>query len=133
MNIYCAGCSTDVDARLTSGEEIYPHRPDLYDLPFWKCDTCKNFVGCHHKTSEPTTPLGCIPTPEIKNIRKKIHALIDPIWKEGRLPRKHVYARLSKRFGRMYHTGELSSVEDAMTVYSLAVELDKETSEEKVK
>ena len=81
MDIYCCGCNKDTAARLTNGEEIYPHRKDLYSLPFWKCDQCGNYVGCHHKTKNQTKPLGCIPTQEIKNIRKKIHTVLDPLWK----------------------------------------------------
>lgn len=29
MKIYCTGCEEDVEARLTDGQERYPHRPDL--------------------------------------------------------------------------------------------------------
>ena len=39
MLIYCCGCAQDVTARLTDGSEIYPHRLDLADIPFWVCDT----------------------------------------------------------------------------------------------
>lgn len=45
MNLYCCGCSEEITASLTDGKEIYPHRPDLYDLPFWKCDICGNLCG----------------------------------------------------------------------------------------
>ena len=69
----------DVEVRLTNGAEIYPHRKDLSELPFWKCDTCGNFVGCHHKTGDPTKPLGVIPTSEIKRARQHIHRILDPI------------------------------------------------------
>jgi len=71
MSLYCCACRADVPARLTDGGEIYPHRADLADLPFWKCDACNNFVGCHHQTKNRTHPLGCIPSPEIKNARKE--------------------------------------------------------------
>ena len=57
-SIFCCGCQRKVDARLTNGEEMYPHRYDLANLPFWKCDVCQNFVGCHHKTKNRTKPLG---------------------------------------------------------------------------
>jgi hypothetical protein len=53
-DIFCCECREKVNARLTEGEEIYPHREDLKDLPFWICDKCKNFVGCHHKTDNPS-------------------------------------------------------------------------------
>lgn len=47
--IHCCGCGETVTARLTDGREIYPHRQDLSGLPFWKCDTCGNYVGCHRE------------------------------------------------------------------------------------
>jgi len=88
-------------------------------LPFWKCDTCNNFVGCHHKTKDRTRPLGCIPTKEIKEARIHIHAILDPIWKSGKIQRKHLYARLSEKLGYQYHTAELRSIEQARKVYRI--------------
>lgn len=82
--IYCSGCGVKVKARLTDGGEIYPHRPDLSDLPFWKCDTCGNYVGCHHKTEDRTRPLGIIATPELRNAKNHIHRILDPLWQTGR-------------------------------------------------
>ena len=118
MKIYCCGCQKDVEARLTDGGEIYPHRPDLASLPFWKCDGCGNFVGCHHKTQDRTKPLGCIPTKELKNARKRIHAILDPIWKSKRMSRRQIYKKLAKVVGREeYHTAEIRTVEEARTVY----------------
>ena len=124
--IYCCGCGKDVSARLTDGREIYPHRSDLYALPFWRCDACKNFVGCHHKTKNPTAPLGCIPTPEIKNARNHIHALLDPIWQSGKMKRTALYAEISKRVGWNYHTAKIRSVDEARTVYREIKKLAKE-------
>lgn len=116
--IHCCGCQGDVDARLTDGSEVYPHRPDLHSLPFWKCDTCGNHVGCHHKTKDRTKPLGCIPTKEIKAARSHIHRVLDPLWKSGRMKRGQVYARLAKMLGKdEYHTAEIRSVEEAREVY----------------
>jgi len=117
MLIRCCGCGDKVEARLTDGKEIYPHRLDLQTLPFWKCDDCGNYVGCHHKTSDPTRPLGCIPTPEIKNARNHIHRILDPIWKSGRMSRKEVYAYLTEKMGWKYHTANIRSVEEAREVW----------------
>ncbi len=117
--IYCCGCGEKVQARLTDGSEIYPHRQDLYSLPFWKCDTCGNYVGCHHKTKNRTTPLGCIPTPELKNARSQIHHLLDPIWQRGKMERKEIYKKLSDELGWKYHTAQIRSVEEARKVYRI--------------
>ena len=127
LAIYCCGCEANVDARLTDGREIYPHRPDLSALPFWKCDTCGNFVGCHHKTKDRTRPLGVIPTPEIKKARSHIHRLIDPLWQSGKMTRLGVYAALADRLGiEEYHTAELRSVEDAREAYRAGRALARE-------
>ena len=114
--LYCAGCERDVEARLTDGQEIYPHRTDLYSLPFWKCDTCGNYVGCHHKTKNRTRPLGCIPTPKLKEARRHIHWVLDPLWKSGSWERRALYAELSERLGWKYHTANIRSVEEARKV-----------------
>lgn len=118
MIIFCIACNADVDARLTDGKEIYPHRADLYSLPFWKCDQCKGFVGCHHKTKNRTAPLGNIPTNEIRQARKRIHAVLDPIWQSGKVKRKDLYARLTDVLGRQYHTAELKSITECSKIES---------------
>ena len=133
MKIYCTGCETDIDARLTSGKERYPHRQDLYELPFWKCDTCGGYVGCHHKTSQPTKPLGVIATPEILNARKKIHALLDPLWKSKKIKRGQAYAYVTNRMAKLlgeptyqYHNGEIRTIEEARQVYAIVAQLHNE-------
>ena len=117
MEIYCCECKKEVDARLTDGAEIYPHRPDLHTLPFWKCDSCKNYVGCHHKTKNRTKPLGCIPNQQIKNARKKIHKILDPLWRSGRVDRKALYNAISEHIGWTYHTAKIRSIADARKIY----------------
>lgn len=118
MIIYCCDCNKDVEARLTSGKEIYPHRNDLYHLPFWICDTCNNYVGTHHKTKNKTQPLGVIPNKEIRNIRMKIHSVLDPIWNSGKMTRKQIYSKLSNHLGYRYHTANIKSEKEANEVLS---------------
>ncbi len=118
--IYCCGCVKDVDARLTDGGEMYPHRPDLLSLPFWRCEGCGNFVGCHHKTKNRTEPLGCIPTPELKSARKELHALIDPIWQSGKMGRRELYEAISRDIGWSYHTAKIRTMDEARAAYRAA-------------
>lgn len=124
--IYCSGCDKKVKARLTDGKEIYPHRQDLYHLPFWKCDWCKNYVGCHHKTKDRTNPLGIIPTKMLRGVRKSIHFYIDPVWREKKLTRSQVYKLLSTYLGREYHTADLRSVKEANLILLYAKFLNKQ-------
>lgn len=124
MKIYCTGCERDVEARLTDGTERYPHRPDLASIPFWKCDTCGAYVGCHHKTAQRTRPMGTLATPEMLEARKAIHALIDPIWQSNEFARAQVYAAIKKQLGYNYHTGELRTMDEARKVWKIAAELN---------
>lgn len=130
MIIYCTGCEKDIDARLTSGREIYPHRADLHNLPFWKCDNCKNYVGCHHRTKTPTRSLGCIATAELLDARKKIHALLDPLWRSKKIKRGQAYSYVTSRMAKImndptyqYHNGEIRTLEEAREVYRLVAAL----------
>ena len=123
MLIHCVQCDSDVEARLTDGTEIYPHRHDLRELPFWKCDTCNNFVGCHHKTSNRTHPLGCIASKELKAARSHIHKILDPLWKSGKFNRKEIYAKISEKIGWGYHTAHLKSLEEARQVYRIVLDM----------
>lgn len=115
--IRCCACGEKVEATLVAGAVVYPRRPDLSGLNFWRCGTCKNFIGCHKGT---TRPLGIIPTPELKKARMAIHALIDPWWKGGRIKRSDLYERMSQELGWKYHTACIRDVEEARKVYSIA-------------
>jgi len=126
MKIYCCGCEKEIEARLTNGGEIYSHRVDLKDIPFWKCDVCKNYVGCHHKTKDSTKPLGSIPTSELRAARRKIHDILDPLWRHKSVYRGSLYKKLSNRLGYQFHSGELNSLEEAERVYKIVVELENE-------
>ena len=118
MLIRCCGCNSEkVQARLTDGSEIYPHREDLHELPFWKCDKCGNHVGCHHKTSNRTAPLGCIPTQEIKNARQHIHKILDPLWQSKKYKRSYIYMKISEFIGWKYHTASIRDIEEARNIY----------------
>ena len=123
QTIYCCGCQADVASRLTDGREIYPHRPDLHALPFWICDGCGNNVGCHHKTKDRTRPLGVIATKRIKAIRMAIHAVIDPVWRSGRLSRQDVYSALSKEMRRQYHTAAIKTTAEGENMLAAAKRL----------
>ena len=115
--IYCCGCEKAVQARLTNGKEIYPHRKDLYKLPFWKCDSCGNYVGCHHKTKKPTKPLGSIPTPEIRKVRQSLHKEIDEVWRDMKLcTRGKLYRLISKYLGKEFHSANVNSKDEATEV-----------------
>lgn len=123
--IYCCNCKDEVNARLTDGKEIYPHREDLHSLPFWKCDSCGGKVGCHHKTKNRTAPLGVIPSPRISKIRGLIHCNLDIIWRTGVSPRKKVYSLMSKHLGYEFHSAKIKSDDEADKCLRLAEEINR--------
>lgn len=129
--IYCCECEKKVHARLTNGREIYPSRADLHGLPFWKCDACGNYVGCHHKAKNKTHPLGVIPTPPLRRWRSKIHAVLDPLWKDRLISRTQAYNEIARRLGLdVFHTANIRTVDEAKEVYDIAVLLQQELSKE---
>ena len=81
------------------------------------------YVGCHHKTKSRTHPLGNIPTPELRNARKHIHRILDPLWQSGKHKRKTLYAIISEMVGWKYHTSKLRTVEEARRVYKIIQEI----------
>ncbi len=127
MILFCCECQHDIEAVLVSGKEIYPHRKDLAALPYWQCPSCRNYVGCHHKTPTPTKPLGCIPNPEMRKARSFIHSILDPLWKEGHYERGVLYAMIKEKLGYHYHTAELRSIEEARKVYKVVKDIAKGT------
>ena len=80
------------------------------------CKPCDAYVGCHENTRK---PLGVMANREMREWRKKAHAVIDPIWKSGRMPRGKVYGILSKKLGKEVHVGE-SDVETCKKLIELA-------------
>lgn len=120
MIIYCCGCENHIKAKLCTGKEIYPYRPDLYDKEFYKCIDCGNYVGVHSGTVK---PLGCIPTPEIHRLRGLIHSILDPMWKSGMVKRSYLYENISKSIGFDFHTAKLKSVHGCRNVLNIIVDI----------
>jgi hypothetical protein len=113
-DIWCCECKGTVKARLTTGKEVYAHRPDLHTNAFWICDTCHNYCGVHKVNKN---PLGNIATPELRRARQNIHTILDPLWKELDYNRQALYEYISEKVGWDYHTAKLKTVEEAMAVY----------------
>lgn len=117
MTIFCVSCQIEMNCKLVSGKDVYPHRKDLEDLNFWQCPECKNFVGCHKNKNN--SPLGIIATPELKKARMHIHDLIDPLWKNKTIRRKDLYLMIRKELGWSFHTSMIKSLEEARMIYRL--------------
>lgn len=90
----CPYCS--IPAALVTGREVYPHRPDLYEKPFWACLLCEAWTGCHPGT---TKRMGRIANHATRQLKMAAHAAFDPLWKSGRMTRKQAYAWLREKTG----------------------------------
>lgn len=80
------------EVTLVTGADLYPYRPDLADLPFWKCHACGGYVGCHKGTNK---PLGSPATEYLRRCRSDAHRAFDPLWQSGQLKRKQAYRMLA--------------------------------------
>lgn len=106
MIVPCLHCQKP--ARLTTGKEIYPHRPDLFSKPIWKCDDCDATCGCHPGGNN---PLGYPANKQTRNARMQLHnARLDPLWKSG--PKK---LRKSLRVAVYRHLSECMEIPSEKT------------------
>lgn len=80
-------------AKLVGGEDVYPHRPELAKLRFWKCAPCSAWVGCHHGSD---MPFGRLANAELRKLKRQAHAAFDPLWKKGHISRNTAYAQLAR-------------------------------------
>lgn len=138
MKLWCCGCNEYVDSELVGGDAIYPHRPDLYQLKFYRCPFCKNYVGTHRQWGRGTDgrrhnirALGCIPTPELMRARNHIHRILDPLW-QGKRPgtRKRLYKRISDILGYEYHTANTRTINECRKVYGIIKDMYKQKEQE---
>lgn len=85
-------------AELVKGKKIYPHRPDLFELNFWRCEPCSAHVGCH-RNGDGKQPLGRLANAELRMWKSNAHAVFDVLWKEGGMSRSQAYAKLAGALG----------------------------------
>lgn len=126
ISIYCCSCEKDVIPVLKNGFQIYRNE-SLSRKLFYQCVECRNYVGCHKGTKK---PFGCIPTEQLRFARRKIHEILDPLYKNEDGTRKKgkrskIYKLMSKRLGYEYHTGDIITIEHAREVYKVVLSLKK--------
>lgn len=93
---FCASVAT-----LAYGIDVFPHRPDLAEKPFWVCWPCDARVGCHPNTKE---PLGTLANAALRRLRSEVHELLDRRWlsahpRNRQARRGDTYAWLAKQLG----------------------------------
>jgi len=94
------------DAELVAGAVMYPARPDLARLFFWRCEPCGAHVGCHQAGKgygDGTVPLGRLANAELRAAKSAAHAAFDPLWRSGNRTRHQAYAWLAEELGIKTH------------------------------
>lgn len=84
---YCQG-----DAKFVGGQDIYPHRPDLWGKKFYLCKPCDAYVGCHPNS---VNPLGILANAKLRAMKSSAHAAFDPMWRNGDMTRSAAYSWLA--------------------------------------
>lgn len=92
--VSCSYCGRE--AELVDGTEVYPHRPDLSDKKFYRCEPCAAWVGCHPGTDR---PLGRLANAELRRAKMAAHQALDPLWRSGRMSRSQAYDWLARQLG----------------------------------
>jgi hypothetical protein len=88
----CPYCSSDIV--YTSNKEIYGK--EFGSGKCYKCTKCDAYVGVHKGTD---IPLGRMANKELRDLKKRAHALFDPIWQNGKKKRSQAYSDLAKKLG----------------------------------
>ena len=82
--------------KLVRGETVYPHRPDLALLYLWECAPCGARVGTH--LGSPThEPFGRMAKLNLRILKKRAHALFDPLHRDLRAAYPEATFGVSKR------------------------------------
>lgn len=74
--VLCDYCHQPAEA--VTGEEVYPHREDLFHLKFYVCEPCDARVGCHVKTGK---PYGRLANAQLRRAKCEAHESFDKLWK----------------------------------------------------
>ena len=85
-------------ACLVGGDAIYPHRPDLFSLKFWRCAPCDAYVGTH-KNYDDHRPLGRLANAELRGWKQRVHQAFDPLWQDGQMSRSKAYSWAAEALG----------------------------------
>lgn len=94
--VICNYCENE--AKLVTGEVIYPHRSDLFHKYFWHCGPCNAYVGTHQHSKE-HKPLGRLADAALREKKKTAHSVFDPLWRGGAMSRKQAYRWLAGQLG----------------------------------
>ena len=63
----------------------------------YACLPCDAYVGARLTGNGAYRSLGRLAQAKLRNLKRQVHSLFDPIWKEGRMSRDKAYLQLAKK------------------------------------
>lgn len=93
-NMRCQYCG--VETEIVTGDYIYPTRPDLFHLNFYRCPQCYAYVGSHKNSKK---PLGKVADAKLRTLRLKAHLAFDVLHKTKVMTRSSSYQWLANKMG----------------------------------
>lgn len=93
------GYQLDNTCPFCGGDVVFASNKEIYGREYgngkcYLCRDCKASVGTHNDGS----PLGRLSNREMKELKKKAHAMFDPIWRvQKELKRGDLYGRLANK------------------------------------
>ena len=97
--LYCPYCKKP--AVWCNNREVYGKQYGKSYMCYW-CKDCDAYVGTHQNSKQ---PLGTMANKDLRTMRRKAHAHVDPLWKEGKMSRGEMYSSLQRIFGYEVHIG----------------------------
>ncbi len=85
---YCGDIAEFVDSSYVYGKS--------YGM-MYLCRPCNAYVGVHKGSDK---PLGCLANAELREWKKRAHAMFDPIWKSRKMSRGAAYQWLAQQMGK---------------------------------
>lgn len=111
----CQHCGQE--AEWVENKEVYGRNYGSSYM-IWLCRPCDAFVGCHQNTKQPKGRF--LAKADLREARKKAHAVIDPLWQSGKYKRRTVYIRLKEAFGKEIHVGDTETPEECEEIIKTA-------------
>lgn len=116
IEVICPRCGKP--APWVENKEVYGRNYGRSYMCYY-CKDCDTYVGCHNNTRQ---PLGTMANKELRELRKKVHAKIDPMWNGDKFVRGKLYAFITNQLGYQYHTGE-SNVETCNKILKMRIKI----------
>ena len=91
-NVECPYCGEP--AKLVDSAIIYGRSYGM----IWDCRPCDAYVGTHNGSKD-HAPLGRLADRELREWKKRAHAVFDPLWKSGQMSRPEAYKCLQEVMG----------------------------------